>query len=89
MQAREPQPATPCRSARFQASQAWGLNRQPVVATSVVMNLSWKRPLVYLLAPILIFLCFVGFPPPFAPPARTRPAQEQSVPDKERKAVRK
>ncbi|MBI5270055.1 MAG: hypothetical protein HY856_10310 [Burkholderiales bacterium] len=42
------------------------------------MNLHWKRPLVYLLAPILIFLCFVGFPPPFAPPRATRPAQEQS-----------
>lgn len=53
------------------------------------MNLHWKRPLVYLLAPILIFLCFVGFPPPFAPPKRTRPAQEQSVPAEERKAERR
>jgi len=42
------------------------------------MNLHWKRPLVYLLLPVLIFLCFVGFPPPFAPPRATRPAQEQS-----------
>lgn len=43
------------------------------------MNLNWKRPLFYCLLPILVFLAFVGFPPPFAPPASTRPAQEQSV----------
>jgi hypothetical protein len=42
--------------------------------------LSLKRPLFYLLIPILIFLAFVGFPPPFAPPHATRPRQEQSVP---------
>jgi hypothetical protein len=44
------------------------------------MNLNWKRPLVYLLAPILILLCFVGFPPPFPPPRGMRASQEQSVP---------
>ncbi|WP_198414756.1 hypothetical protein [Piscinibacter terrae] len=50
------------------------------------MNLHWKRPLVYCLLPILVFLAFVGFPPPFAPPRMTKPAQEQSVPaDKEKK----
>lgn len=42
------------------------------------MNLNWKRPLVYCLLPILVFMVFVGFPPPFAPPRATRPAQEQS-----------
>lgn len=42
------------------------------------MNLHWKRPLLYALLPVLIFLVFVGFPPPFAPPRATRPAQEQS-----------
>lgn len=42
------------------------------------MNLNWKRPLFYLLIPIFIFLVFVGFPPPFAPPRATRPSQEQS-----------
>jgi hypothetical protein len=42
------------------------------------MNLNWKRPLIYLLTPILIFLVFVGFPPPFAPPRATKPSQEQS-----------
>ena len=42
------------------------------------MNLNWKRPLFYCLIPVLIFLVFVGFPPPFAPPRATKPAQEQS-----------
>ena len=42
------------------------------------MNLNWKRPLVYLLAPILLFLCFVGFPPPVAPPRATHAPQEQT-----------
>lgn len=40
--------------------------------------LSLKRPLFYILLPVLLFLVFVGFPPPFAPPTRTKPAQEQS-----------
>lgn len=43
------------------------------------MNLHWKRPLFYLLLPVLLFLAFVGFPPPFAPPQATKPSQEQSV----------
>jgi hypothetical protein len=42
------------------------------------MNLNWKKPLFYVLLPVLVFLCFVGFPPPFAPPRATKPAQEQS-----------
>jgi hypothetical protein len=42
------------------------------------MNLNWKRPLLYCLLPVFIFLVFVGFPPPFAPPRLTKPAQEQS-----------
>jgi hypothetical protein len=50
------------------------------------MNLNWKKPLLYCLLPILVFMVFVGFPPPFAPPRGTKPAQEQSVPaDKEKK----
>lgn len=44
------------------------------------LKLHWKRPLLYLLLPVLLVLAFVGFPPPFAPPHRTRPSQEQSVP---------
>ena len=43
------------------------------------IELNWKRPLFYCVLPILIFLAFVGFPPPFAPPLRTKPSQEQSV----------
>jgi hypothetical protein len=42
------------------------------------MNINWKKPLFYFFLPILVFLCFVGFPPPFAPPRGTKPAQEQS-----------
>ncbi|WP_284619579.1 hypothetical protein [Aquabacterium humicola] len=47
------------------------------------INLNWKRPLFYVLLPVLVFMCFVGFPPPFPPPNRTRPAQEQSAPAEE------
>ncbi len=49
------------------------------------MNLNWKRPLFYCVLPILIFLAFVGFPPPFAPPQATKAAQEQSTPAQEKK----
>ncbi|WP_199236531.1 hypothetical protein [Ramlibacter sp. WS9] len=48
------------------------------------MNLNWKRPLFYCLLPILVFLAFVGFPPPFAPPQATKARQEQSVPADEK-----
>ena len=47
---------------------------------SMRIDLNWKKPLFYVLIPILLFLCFVGFPPPFAPARATKPAQEQSVP---------
>lgn len=53
------------------------------------MNLNWKRPLVYCLLPILIFLAFVGFPPPFAPLRATKPSQEQSVPADKKSGQRK
>lgn len=46
--------------------------------------LHWKRPLFYVLLPILFVLAFVGFPPPFAPPPAMRPRQEQSVPADEK-----
>ena len=49
------------------------------------VDLNWKKPLFYLLLPVLLFLCFVGFPPPFAPPRGTKAAQEQSVPAEEEK----
>jgi hypothetical protein len=44
------------------------------------IKLNWKRPLFYLLLPVFLILAFVGFPPPFAPPPKIRPSQEQSVP---------
>ena len=44
------------------------------------MNLHWRRPLVYCLMPVLLFLAFVGFPPPLSPLRAIKPAQEQSVP---------
>jgi hypothetical protein len=44
------------------------------------IELNWRRPVFYLVLPILVFLAFVGFPPPFAPPRLTKPSQEQSAP---------
>jgi hypothetical protein len=44
------------------------------------IDLNWKKPLFYALLPILVFLAFVGFPPPFAPIRLTKPSQEQSEP---------
>lgn len=45
---------------------------------------NWRRPLFYCLLPLFIFLAFVGFPPPFAPPGLTKARQEQSVPADEK-----
>lgn len=50
--------------------------------------LHWKKPLFYLLLPIILFMCFVGFPPPFPPPRPTQAAQEQSAPAREDDARR-
>lgn len=44
------------------------------------IKLSLKRPLFYILIPVLLVLAFVGFPPPIAPWLKTKPEQEQSVP---------
>ncbi|MCU0949985.1 MAG: hypothetical protein MUC68_02720 [Burkholderiaceae bacterium] len=52
------------------------------------IDLHWKKPLLYLLLPIILFMCFVGFPPPFPPPRPTRPAQAQSAPAREDDAQR-
>lgn len=48
------------------------------------IDLNWKRPLFYLLLPVLLFLAFVGFPPPFAPPPGTKARQAQSQPADEK-----
>lgn len=42
------------------------------------VTLNWRRPLFWVVLPILVLICFVGFPPPFAPPRSIRAAQEQS-----------
>jgi len=47
-------------------------------------RLHWKRPLFYLLLPILLVMVFLGFPMPVAPPPATKPAQEQSETVKKR-----
>lgn len=44
------------------------------------LRLHWKRPLFYALLPVLLVLCFVGFPIPLPPPQRTKPGQEISAP---------
>jgi hypothetical protein len=41
-------------------------------------RLNWRRPLFYLLLPVLLVMVFLGFPLPLAPPPALKPAQEQS-----------
>lgn len=48
--------------------------------TSMKIDLNWRKPLFYILLPVLFFLAFVGFPPPFAPLRPIKPSQEQSEP---------
>lgn len=48
-------------------------------------KLTWKRPLFYVLLPILLVMVFLGFPLPVAPPPVKKPAQEQSVVVRKRK----
>jgi hypothetical protein len=47
------------------------------------IKLSLKRPLFYMLLPVLIILAFVGFPIPVPPPRPTKPSQEQAQPAEE------
>ena len=47
-------------------------------------KLHWKRPLFYLLLPVLLVMVFLGFPLPLAPPPALKPAQEQSETVKKR-----
>lgn len=46
---------------------------------------NWRRPLFYLLLPVLLVMVFVGFPLPVAPPPVLRAGQEQSTTVKRRK----
>jgi hypothetical protein len=48
-------------------------------------QLNWKRPLFYLLLPVLFVMVFLGFPLPVAPPPAIKPSQEQSAVVKKRK----
>lgn len=48
-------------------------------------KLNWKRPLFYVVLPILLVMVFLGFPLPVAPPPATRAAQEQAAVIKKRK----
>ena len=49
------------------------------------LKLNWKRPLFYCLLPVFLVLAFVGFPPPFAPPPKIKPGQEQSAPEEKKR----
>jgi hypothetical protein len=41
-------------------------------------KLNWRRPLFYLLLPVLLVMVFLGLPLPLAPPPPLKPTQEQS-----------
>lgn len=41
-------------------------------------KLNWRRPIFYLLLPVLLVLVFLGIPLPVAPPPAIKPVQEQS-----------
>ena len=48
-------------------------------------KLNWKQPLFYLLLPVLLVMCFLGFPIPVAPPPATKPSQEISAPENDKR----
>ena len=48
-------------------------------------KLNWKRPLFYVLLPVFLVMVFLGFPLPVAPPPATKPSQEISVPEKDKR----
>ncbi|KQQ87235.1 hypothetical protein [Massilia sp. Leaf139] len=50
-------------------------------------KLNWRRPLFYLLLPILLIMVFLGFPLPVAPPPAIKTGQEIST-VKKKKRVR-
>ena len=54
--------------------------KSPQFARAMSLRVNWKRPLTYLLIPVVIVLVFVGVLPPFPPLRPTKPAQEQSEP---------
>jgi hypothetical protein len=52
-------------------------------------RLHWRRPLFYLLLPVLLVMVFLGFPLPAAPPPAIKPAQEQSETVRKRRKGRR
>jgi hypothetical protein len=59
--------------------------QRPQLAPAMSLKINWKRPLTYLLMPVVLLLVFVGVLPPFPPPRPTKPTQEQSTPAVEKK----
>jgi hypothetical protein len=51
-------------------------------------KLNWRRPLFYLLLPLLLIMVFLGFPLPVAPPPAIKTGQEVSTTVKKKKRVR-
>jgi hypothetical protein len=51
-------------------------------------KLNWRRPLFYLLLPLLLIMVFLGFPLPVAPPPAIKAGQEISTTVKKKKRVR-
>jgi hypothetical protein len=51
-------------------------------------KLNWRRPLFFLLLPLLLIMVFLGFPLPVAPPPAIKPGQEMSTTVKKKKRVR-
>ncbi len=51
-------------------------------------KLNWKKPLFYLLLPILLIMVFLGFPLPVAPPPAIKAGQEQSTVVKKKKRLK-
>jgi hypothetical protein len=51
-------------------------------------KLNWRRPLFYLLLPLLLIMVFLGFPLPMAPPPAIKTGQEVSTTVKKKKRVR-
>jgi hypothetical protein len=48
-------------------------------------KLNWRRPVFYLILPVLLVMIFLGFPLPIAPPAGRRNPQTVSAPARRRK----
>ena len=50
------------------------------------IDLNWRKPLFYLLLPVLLVMVFLGFPIPVPPPPATKALQEESAPAEEKDA---